>query len=215
MPRPADSDPARRGGVPIRASDAERERVMDALRDAAAEGRLTFEELADRIEAAGRARTRDELAILTADLPPETAADQAIRAAGSGSTSLARREGRSAVLGDLRQAGPWRVPEHTRFATIFGDVDIDLREAIVPHGLVEIAATSTFGDVTLIVPQGVVVDVRCRTWFGAIRQEAGHEGPPGAPVVLLTGGSRFGDVRVRARRLRDRLGDLLRFRLGA
>lgn len=214
MPRPADPDPARRGSDPIRASDAEREGVMDALRDAAAVGRLTFEELADRIGAAGRARTRGELAVLTADLPPETAAEQALRATGSGSTSLARREGRSAVFGDLRQAGPWRMPEHTRFATIFGDVDIDLREAVVPHGRVEIAASSTFGDITLLVPVGVVVDVRCRAGFGSIRQEAGHEGPPGTPVVVLTGGTRFGDVRVRARRLRDRLADLLRGRLG-
>ena len=36
----------------VRASDAEREATIERLRDAAAEGRLTFEELADRIEAA-------------------------------------------------------------------------------------------------------------------------------------------------------------------
>jgi len=56
----------------LRASDAERERTQELLRDAAAEGRLTFEELADRIDAAGRATTREELERLTADLPVGT-----------------------------------------------------------------------------------------------------------------------------------------------
>jgi hypothetical protein len=214
MPGEAEPRRARRGSVPIRASDAERERVMDALRDAAAEGRLTFEELADRIEAAGRAVTRQELAGLTVDLPPVGAAERAARAAGSGSTALSRYDRRSAVFADLRQAGPWRVPERSRFSSFFGDVHIDLREAVVTHGQVEIDAGSVFGDVTLLVPEGVVVDVRSRAGFGSVRQEAGHEAPPGAPVVVLTGGTWFGDVRVRSRRLRDRLADLLRPRLG-
>lgn len=209
--RPADRPP-------IRASDAERERTMDALRDAAGEGRLTFEELADRIEAAGRATTRDELARLTVDLPPTGEHGFGVLAgapttARGGSVARAS-EHRRAVLGDLRQAGPWRVPERSRFSTVFGDVDIDLREATVAHARIEIDAGSVFGDVTLLVPEGVVVDVRSRTGFGTVRQEAGASGPPDAPVVVLTGGTWFGDVRVRARRLRERLRDVLRGRLG-
>jgi ribosome-binding protein aMBF1 (putative translation factor) len=53
----------------VRASDAERDATVDRLREAAAEGRLTFEELADRIELAANAVTRAELVPLTADLP--------------------------------------------------------------------------------------------------------------------------------------------------
>lgn len=204
---------------PIRASDAERDGVMDLLRDAAAEGRLTFEELADRIDAAGRAVTRDDLAGLTADLPPTgehgaAGLPGAVAPAGGPGTALQAPEHRRSVFGDVRQAGAWRVPHASRWSTVFGDVDLDLREAVVPHGRIEIDAGTIFGDVTLLVPEGVVVDVRCRTGFGVVRQEAGESGPPEAPVVVLTGGSWFGDVRVRARRLRERLGDLLRFRLG-
>lgn len=204
---------------PIRASDAERDGVMDLLRDAAAEGRLTFEELADRIDAAGRAVTRDDLAGLTADLPPTgehgaAGLPGAVAPAGGRGTALQAPEHRRSVFGDVRQAGAWRVPHASRWSTVFGDVDLDLREAVVPHGRIEIDAGTIFGDVTLLVPEGVVVDVRCRTGFGVVRQEAGESGPPEAPVVVLTGGSWFGDVRVRARRLRERLGDLLRFRLG-
>lgn len=54
---------------PALASDAEREACVARLRDAAAEGRLDVIELDERIGVAYRARTRLELATLTADLP--------------------------------------------------------------------------------------------------------------------------------------------------
>ncbi|MEV4420776.1 DUF1707 domain-containing protein [Patulibacter sp. NPDC049589] len=220
-PAPRRPDPTPRR-PPIRASDAEREHVMDLLRDAAAEGRLTFEELADRIGAASRATTRDELADLTADLPDPAPADGAPPPVGwsdpvASAAHLAARspERRTAVFADLRQDGPWRVPYVGRWSTVFGDIDLDLREAVVAHASVQVEASSVFGDVTLLVPEGVVVDVRSRSGFGKVRQEAGLRGPAGAPVVILTGFTWFGDVRVRAMRLRERLASLFRGRLGA
>ena len=53
----------------VRASDADRERVADRLRDAAAEGRLLTEELEQRLEVALSARTYGQLDALLADLP--------------------------------------------------------------------------------------------------------------------------------------------------
>ena len=52
----------------LRASDAERERAADALRHAAGEGRLTMEELAERLHSAYGAQTRAELERLVADI---------------------------------------------------------------------------------------------------------------------------------------------------
>lgn len=56
---------------PIRASDQERESVVDVLRDAFTDGRLTLEEFEDRTSAAYAARTWADLRELTADLPAE------------------------------------------------------------------------------------------------------------------------------------------------
>ena len=53
----------------VLASDAERERVTERLRDAAVEGRLTLAESDERQAAAYAARTRSELTPLVADLP--------------------------------------------------------------------------------------------------------------------------------------------------
>jgi Flp pilus assembly protein TadB len=54
----------------VLASDADRDAVIDRLRDAAGEGRLQPEELEERVDAALRARTYGELGRLVADLPP-------------------------------------------------------------------------------------------------------------------------------------------------
>jgi DUF1707 SHOCT-like domain len=58
---------ARRGDV--RASDAERESAVEALRDHFAEGRLDRDELEQRVSRAYRARSRGALSALLADLP--------------------------------------------------------------------------------------------------------------------------------------------------
>jgi hypothetical protein len=54
---------------PIRASDQERESVVDVLRDAFTDGRLTFDEFEERTAAAYGAKTWTDLRVLTADLP--------------------------------------------------------------------------------------------------------------------------------------------------
>jgi hypothetical protein len=130
----------------VRASDAEREAAIGRLRDAAAEGRMTFEELADRIEAAARAVTREDLERLTEDLPAAPAATP--------STDVARLPTRtSTVLGDVRRAGAWTVPAGGKWESLFGDVVLDLREARVSGPEVRIDAGTIFGDVDLLVPE--------------------------------------------------------------
>jgi hypothetical protein len=56
---------------PIRASDQERESVVDVLRDAYTDGRLTLEEFDERTSAAYASKTWADLRELTSDLPVE------------------------------------------------------------------------------------------------------------------------------------------------
>ena len=65
----ADPVPTQEPVPSVRASDADRERAIDALIEAFAEGRLTTEELSARTEQAYQARTYAELAMVSADLP--------------------------------------------------------------------------------------------------------------------------------------------------
>jgi Domain of unknown function (DUF1707)/Cell wall-active antibiotics response 4TMS YvqF len=189
-------------GRGILASDAERDRSIELLRDAAAEGRLTFEELADRIATASAARTRDDLELLTRDLPA------AQRALAGGDVVPPTSEAR--IVADARRSGPWKVPRESRWRSVLGDIVLDLREAQVTSSEVTIDARTIFGDIELLVPEGIAVEVRCRSLLGSQTQKAGRVAPPGSPRVILEGRTVIGDVRVRARRLRERLTDALR-----
>jgi len=182
----------------VRASDAEREATVDQLREAAGEGRLTLEELTDRIEAAGGAVTRGELAQLTSDLPaalPERRADSAPAQPLS-------------ALGDVKRSGAWTVPADSHFRSWMGHIRLDLRQARISDPEVRIHAWALFGTIDLLVPEGVEVDVRARARLGQIKQEAGEAAAPGAPRIVITGGTVFGDVKVRHRRLWEKLARL-------
>ncbi len=176
----------------VRASDAEREATVERLRNAAAEGRLTFEELADRIEVAGHAVTRGELAALLSDLP------SALPAARVDVAPVH-------ALGDVKRAGAWIVPAESRYHSWLGHIRLDLREARISESEVHIHAWALFGTIDLLVPEGVEVDVQARTKLGQLKQEAGAAYTPGAPRIVLTGGTVFGEIKVRHRRLWEKL----------
>ena len=170
----------------VRASDAEREATIEHLRVAAAEGRLTFEELSDRIEVAAAAVTRGELDTLTADLPAPLAA----RPAEPSSVS---------TVGDIKRSGSWVVPSDLHLRSYFGNVKLDLREATITAREIHIDAFTPFGNVDVLVPEGVEVEVRANARVGKLKLECGPA-TPGAPRVVLSGGTLFGDVKVRNQR---------------
>src|SRR4051794_16422638 len=94
----------------VRASDAERDASVNRLREAAAEGRLTLEELTDRVEAAANAVMRSDLVPLTSDLPAAAAVGLATQPAGVRG------------VGDVKRSGPWTVPAENSFRTWFGNI---------------------------------------------------------------------------------------------
>jgi hypothetical protein len=181
------------GLMDVRASDADRDATVNRLREAAAEGRLTLEELTDRIEAAASAVMCSDLVALTSDLPGTAAAGVATQPAGVRG------------VGDVKRSGPWTVPAENSFRTWFGHIKLDLRQAQISATETHIDARALFGNVDLLVPEGVEVEVKARTQVGRTNLQA-SSGIPGAPRIVLTGGTFFGDIKVRHRRLWEKLG---------
>jgi hypothetical protein len=177
----------------VRASDAEREAVVERLRVATVEGRLTLSELTERTEAAYTATTRGELASITADLPAVSGSPSApTLPAGQ-----ADREWVVAVMGDSRRQGRWRVERPLAALAVMGDVVIDLRGAEVPRGDVDITATAVMGDVKIYVPDGVDVQLSGVAVMGDKKLEV-REAPAGqtAPKVVVRATAIMGDVKV-------------------
>ena len=89
----------------MRASDAERDAIIERLRAATGDGRLTLEEFSQRMEQASSARTRAELETLVADLPADarvTPGAVATQPAGPAAWHVS-------PIGGLRVRGPWRI----------------------------------------------------------------------------------------------------------
>ncbi|WP_317452740.1 DUF1707 domain-containing protein [Streptomyces sp. CBMA29] len=187
------SPKARSGEPRMRASDDERDRTAALLAEAFAAGRLTAEEHAERMEAAYAARTRGELAPLTADLPAP--------APGAPLASPAGNEAVRALFSKVRRSGQWPVPPHTVVRASFGAVVIDLRQAVFTRREVVIQADSFFGKVEVIVPDHAQVYDVGTALFGKRSQHGRRSDKSGVdgPVVRITGRSVFGHVRVMRR----------------
>jgi hypothetical protein len=172
-----------------RASDAERERVASQLRDQLADGRLTLEELSERLDAAYRARTVGELDELTRDLP----------AAATATAGERTPRWVVAVLGGVERKRRWRVPERLNAVAVMGSIHLDLRAAAIASAEVEIVAVALMGSVEIVVPEGVDVEVGGFAVMGA-REEKVVESPPvpGAPRIHVRAYALMGTVEVRS-----------------
>ena len=109
-------------GLELRASDADRERASLQLRDAAADGRLTIDELDERLELAYAARTTSELDGLTRDLGVSAPASPRTR------RRLVAIMSGTALRGRVRLQGALRV------IAVMGAAVVDLRDAELVDG---------------------------------------------------------------------------------
>ncbi len=172
----------------VRASDAEREHTVELLRAHAGEGRLTLEELAQRIDTAYACRTRDELERVTADLPAGTPS--------AATPSPRRRVTRftGVAFGDMQRKGRWRVAARSRLVVAFGNADIDLRDAQIEGNEATITAFIAFGNADFYVPEGVDVDHGGLAVFGARGDHGSDAAPsPDAPLLRIRVYTMFGN----------------------
>jgi uncharacterized protein DUF1707 len=125
-----------------RVADSDRERAVAALREHTVAGRLTLEELAERVGIALAARTRAELGGAVADLPSMTAAaelpDEEASVLG--------------LFGNVTRTGRWRLGRRVRARGIFGGVRLDLRHAEVTADEVWVDVRAICGEVSVVVP---------------------------------------------------------------
>ncbi|KFG75314.1 DUF1707 SHOCT-like domain-containing protein [Streptomyces mutabilis] len=192
----------------LRASDADRERVAEVLREALAEGRLDMAEFEERLDATYSARTYGELAPITRDLPvgtvaaPEVSMTKEPAAAGEWAGRITGGDGSSswavAVMSGFERKGRWTVPRRFNSFAFWGGGDIDLREANFADGEVVVNCVAIMGGIDVIVPPGIEVIVRGVGVMGDFdHRESGVPGDPGAPRVIVTGFAFWGGVGVR------------------
>jgi hypothetical protein len=176
--------------VPVRASDADRERVAERLRAAAGDGQLSIDELDERLNEAYAARTRAELEPLTADLQRHGAAEP-LAPAGETTWTVRRGEGGSrwliAIMGGCDRHGRWRLARRATSLNIMGGSDLDLTHVELADDDVELTVVAIMGGASIYVPKGLRVEVSEFAFMGGNDVRIHEEQPPaaGGPVLRL------------------------------
>ncbi|WP_433515605.1 DUF1707 SHOCT-like domain-containing protein [Nonomuraea sp. CA-143628] len=180
--RPKEDDSAPRPAE-LRASDDDRERFVQVLQDAHADGRLMLDELEERLGVVYAARTLGELAAVTADLLP--AEQQPLNLDGRPVSAFFKQE---------QRGGRWVVPAELSVTAMFGTTKLDLREAILQNRRVIINATLVFGGLEIHVPEGLEV---IRVAKGSTVRLTKQPTEPEAPVVEVRTTNFAGEVKVK------------------
>lgn len=172
----------------LRASDAERDHVVDLLQRAVGQGMLDLDEFSERTDAVLTALTRSEVNAVLLDLPdlvPDEPASTDVLVLRS-------------VLSEVTRSGPWRVPGRLLITSRLGMTRLDFTQAILAthHTTVELAITG--GMVELRVPRkATVLTNGVRVTGGRIvdrrrpQQDHGTE-----PTFTLAGRVLAGEVRI-------------------
>jgi hypothetical protein len=188
---PADGEPSPQ----LRASDADRDRVLDRLQDALASGMINMDEFRDRSGQALAARTRRELAVITSDLPasdtPATPAaqDSVIELRGTSSS--------------LKRTGRWIVPRRLVLHQQKGSAELDFTQAQISHPVTGIELDVSGGSVEIRLPDGASATTdSVETIRGSIEDHRKDPPPSGHPHFVITGTIQRGSLELRGPRPR-------------
>jgi hypothetical protein len=163
----------------LRASHDDRDRVVEVLRVSAGDGRLTAEELDQRLELALTARTYGELAKLISDLPASGSVVSAPATAPK-PKEVARID---CTSGHVRRVDRWVVPQRMEVKVTSGHVMLDFTQAVISQPTLQLDIDVRSGHVLLRTKPGIVVDaddVAIRSGHVRVRAPWG----PDVPVLL-------------------------------
>jgi Domain of unknown function (DUF1707)/Cell wall-active antibiotics response 4TMS YvqF len=190
----------------LRASDSDRDQIAAILREAAGDGRLSLDELDERLETVYAAKTYAELEPVVSDLPVGSGLPEAV----AGSASPTRFGGTPTsttgigILSGFERKGTWVVPREFTAVAFWGGGEIDLRDAQFSEREVTIRAFAIMGGVDIVVPEDAEVIVNGIGIMGGFDHSGSGAGAPGAPRIIVTGFAFWGGVGVKRKRRKQK-----------
>jgi hypothetical protein len=165
----------------LRASEAEREQAVAALRKQLAAGRLTLEEFCERADAARAAQQTGQLAAIEAGGRPSAA----LNGSGENVELPEAASFATALFGHRIRSGRMRLRGRPTAVSVFGDLDLDLRAATVDGTEIAVNVVAVIANVDIYVPEGVRVAVRGMALMGHGKDWGRDAGHADAPVLRV------------------------------
>lgn len=193
----------------LRASDSDRDRIASVLREAAGDGRLTLDELDERLEAVYAAKTYAELEPVVRDLPgtadrpsaPSVSSDGRFGGTPTSTVGIG-------IMSGFEHKGAWVVPREFTAVAFWGGGELDLREARFAEREVTIRAFAVMGGIDITVPEDAEVIVNGIGIMGGFDHRGAGPGAPGAPRIIVSGLAFWGGVSVKRKRIKGKQQEL-------
>lgn len=195
----------------LRVGTAQREAALEVLRNAAADERITFEELEARVPRALHAITRGDLIAVLDDLLPAAEVDHVVggelpQGSGAGYSwddpLVLEVDGWT----ELYVAHAWEVPPFLEVHASIGGVRLDFSEAIPRAKVIDLVISCVnWGTTHLIVPEGWGVDIASwQTEVSTLQLQGVRTRPRRGLPRIIVRGQTAGAVYVRQPNDRDR-----------
>lgn len=164
-------------------NEDDRDTAVNRLQEAYAEGRISHEEMDERLHQVLTVTTHGELVSVLALLPEEKPATTSTIAAASGW---------------IRRRGAWRVPRFLKVESAYGKVDLDLSRAVIEHSVVDIELQLPFGRAKITVPRDAMVEIEdLRTEWKDPRYKPRRRSYRGGPRIRISGAMGYGRLKIR------------------
>jgi len=182
----------------LRISDTDRDRTAEVLREAHAHGRITVDELDERLTSVYSAKTYADLVPITRDLPAVKdagAPPQNARGSRIGGTPRFRMS--LAILGGASRDGAWVVPPDYKAIATLGGIKLDMSDSTFAEPETVIRAYAVLGGMEITVPADAEVDVGAVGIMGGVDHGAEGPGAPGGPRIRIVGVAVMGGIEVK------------------
>ncbi|GLW25540.1 hypothetical protein Mame01_55820 [Microbispora amethystogenes] len=167
--------------------DRERDRAVELVQQAYADGRLGPAELERRLELALTATASGELEPVVAGLADDDEDDEVVRIASTG--------------GLIKRVGDWHVPRRLRIDSEYGRVKLDLSQAHIPYPRIDIELRLAYGGATITLPAGASANADgVRIGWGRVTSKAAGRRCPGRLHVQIAGDLPYGSITIRTAR---------------
>src|SRR3954468_11343095 len=183
-----------------------REQVISRLSEGYAGDLIDVDELERRLDLAHGARSAAELEQLVADLgePAPGAPPAALAPAGpnaSAAPGRAETRGLRVIMSSIERRGRWTVPRSLDLRVLWGDTQLDFREASLGPGITTIHVRVFMGNVDVVLPPNLAIEVDVSSFAGAVteRHRVPPDDDPGRPQLRIVGTVRFGNLDITTR----------------
>lgn len=206
-----ENDPART----FRIGHKERDEAIELLREAAGDGRITVDELDERMEKVQAAKFPVDLDEVLSDLTAELPSDRfrpasAIAPIGARTQAIQGQDRFDPLVikagweSEVRR-GRWAAPPYIRCEPSMSNIELNFLEVDTDLQAIEIEIVAGMGSVTIVIPEDWAVDVNhlSKTW-GSVKSVVNAVPTGRNPLVRVGGSVGMGSFKARFANYFDR-----------